>query len=179
MPRCCSKSIRCAKSSPPLAISSPSPGTRNATAAGVIEHAVTEFQRLAQLLINSADMLPCRSIKDIIDDVIDNADDRSKNPGRIPGITTGFSTIDQYTGGQQEGRLWVVAGETSDGKSTLVQNFGCQSGAFGAIYSYEMPDTECAERLLCFCRTIGRWRINDGTVHQRRTTRDDARHERD
>lgn len=128
--------------------------TRNpdTNAAGVLEHAVTEFQRLAQSRLNTADMLPCRSINAIIDDVINKADERARNPGRIPGVTSGFSTIDQYTGGQQEGRLWVVAGETSDGKSTLVQNFieaGCSAGAFGAMYSYEMPDTECAERLLC------------------------------
>lgn len=128
--------------------------TRNPemTSAGVMEYAVEEFTRLSASRLNSADMLPCRSFADIINDCMDKAEDRAANNGRIPGIPTGFHAIDQHTGGMQEGRLWVIAGETSDGKSTLVQNFmeeACRTGNHGVYYSYEMPDTECAERFIC------------------------------
>lgn len=118
----------------------------------VLEHAIAELQRLAQSRLNTADMLQCRPLKTILHDVFERAEERSNHPGMIPGISTGFATIDMWTGGMQDGRLWVIAGETSDGKSSLVQNFiesACDAGHTAAIYSYEMPDTECAERLLC------------------------------
>jgi len=120
--------------------------------ASILENAIAEFQQLQQSRLNSADMLPCRQLHQIVHEIIDNAEDRARNQNRIPGITTGFNVIDQATGGQQPGRLWVIAAETSEGKSTIVQNFvecACEDGNAGVIYSFEMPDTECVERLLC------------------------------
>ena len=122
------------------------------TAAALADEATTRLEHLRASQQNKADMLPHRPIATVIDSVLAKADSRAQNPGKLPGLSTGFATIDAKTGGCQRGRLIVIAGETSDGKSTLSQNFveaACEAGAYGAIYSYEMPDDEIAERMLC------------------------------
>lgn len=151
------------------------------TSAGVLEAAVEDFTRLSLSRLNTADMLPFRTFNEILEDCIDKADQRSMKNGQVPGIPTGFLAIDQHTGGMQEGRLWVVPGETSDGKSTLVQNFmeeACRTGAHGVYYSYEMPDTECAERFICSQGRIDNAELMTGKFSQaglagwQRATRD-------
>lgn len=122
------------------------------TAAAIGEDATASLANLCNSMQNKADMLPCRSLSAVLTDVLDKAEHRARHPGQLPGLATGFDEIDRRTGGLQEGRMIVVAGETSDGKSTLVQNFvesACEQKAIGIIYSYEMPDAEIAERILC------------------------------
>jgi replicative DNA helicase len=137
--------------------------------AGIMDHAVSEFTRLSMCTLNTADMLPCRKMSDVINDVIDSADQRAKTQDTLPGLSTGFPTIDRHTGGMQAGRLWVIAGETSDGKSTLCQNMveeACESGGSAVFYSYEMPDTECAERLICSRGRVDNFELMSGKLSQ-------------
>lgn len=100
---------------------------------------------------SSAD-LPFRPIGELLTDVVNGIEERCANPGKIPGISTGFAGFDKYLGGMEEGRLTVIAGESSDGKSCLARQFvesACLQDHVGVIYSYEMRDAEEAGRLLC------------------------------
>jgi replicative DNA helicase len=100
---------------------------------------------------SSAD-LPFRPIGELLADVVNGIEERCANPGKIPGISTGFAGFDKYLGGMEEGRLTVIAGESSDGKSCLARQFvesACLQDHVGVIYSYEMTSLEEAGRLLC------------------------------
>lgn len=138
-----------------------------AQSANVIECAIAVFQKLAESRVNDSDLLPGRTLDAILQSVIDHADERAKSTGRIPGLSTGLAAIDEHTGGQQPGRLWVIAGETSDGKSCLVQNFveaALDAGAHAAIYSFEMPEEELGIRLLCSRSEVSSSTINNGLL---------------
>jgi len=100
---------------------------------------------------SSAD-LPCRQIGELLTDVLNGIEERCANPGKIPGISTGFAGFDKYLGGLEDGRLTVIAGESSDGKSCLARQFvesACLQDHVGVIYTYEMRDTEETGRLIC------------------------------
>lgn len=64
-----------------------------------------------------------KSMASLIGEVVDDITARMENPGAIPGITTGFQMIDEKTGGFYGSRLWIITGESSDGKSTLARQF--------------------------------------------------------
>lgn len=70
--------------------------------------------------------------------------------GNAPrGIATPFPTLTKLTGGAQPGQLWIISGETSDGKSMLAQNMVrnfLDAGKSTAIYSWEMPDDDITRR---------------------------------
>ena len=96
--------------------------------------------------------LPFRSIGEILTSVVDGIEERSANPGKIPGISTGFAGLDKYLGGMEGGRLTIIAGESSDGKSCLARQFvesACIQDHAGVMYTYEMRDDEEGGRLIC------------------------------
>jgi len=64
-----------------------------------------------------------QSMASLISEVVDDITYRMEHPGEIPGITTGFQMIDDKTGGFYGSRLWIVTGESGDGKSTLSRQF--------------------------------------------------------
>lgn len=125
-----------------------------------LDGSVTWQDAIAQALatVNEADTLdtsaelPHRPISDILHDVFDKAQERQQNPGAIAGISTGIQGIDSVTGGMQQGRLWTVSAESSEGKSSLARQFienACALGHAGVIYTYEMMDDEEGARILC------------------------------
>lgn len=125
-------------------------GVEEVSATDALQH-VTKLVCEAVNDDSSAD-LPFKPIGELLTGVIDGIEERSANPGRIPGISTGFAGFDKYLGGMEEGRLTVIAGESSDGKSCLARQFvesACLNDHVGVIYSYEMRDSEEAGRLIC------------------------------
>lgn len=71
-------------------------------------------------------------------------DDRIENPG-IDGLSTGFRDLDFRLMGLKPGKLIVLAGRPSMGKSTLARNIALHNAADGKtvlIFSLEMPADE-------------------------------------
>ena len=69
----------------------------------------------------------------------------------LTGTDTGFSQINKATGGLQKSDLVVVAGETSQGKTSLALSFvdsAAKSGESVAIYSMEMKKEQLTARIL-------------------------------
>jgi len=67
------------------------------------------------------------------------------------GVPTGIPTLDRVTGGCSKRKLWIISGETSDGKSVLGQNIMRSFASHGenvAIYSWEMPDEDITRRTM-------------------------------
>lgn len=76
----------------------------------------------------------------------------------ITGISTGFKKYDERSGGLQPGNLIIIAGEPSQGKTSLAMNFAfngvrtvneaTKENFKCAFYSLEMTNTELASRIL-------------------------------
>lgn len=69
----------------------------------------------------------------------------------LSGTDTGFKTLNKATGGLQKGNLIIVAGSTSNGKSSLaiaLTETAARQGHGVAFYSLEMTSKELASRLL-------------------------------
>ncbi len=74
-----------------------------------------------------------------------------KNMG-LTGIGTGLVKLDQFTGGLQRTDLIIIAGETSQGKTsfalTILKNAVLRFGARVAVYSLEMSMSQLTARIL-------------------------------
>ena len=89
-----------------------------------------------------------------ISDAIDNMQEYSiklNNNEIEKGLPTGFTYFDEFSGGLQRGDLMIVAGETSNGKTTLALNIlknSAEKGVKAAIVSYEMTAFQIAARMV-------------------------------
>ena len=75
----------------------------------------------------------------------------------MTGTPTGFLYFDKFSNGFQKGDLVIIAGETSNGKTSLALNIASNAAATGekvVIYSYEMSDRQLASRMLSSESTV-------------------------
>lgn len=73
------------------------------------------------------------------------------NGVKLSGTPTGFSKIDSKTGGLQKSDLIIIAGETSQGKTSMAVSMmvnAAEKGARVAMYSMEMRMEQVAARVL-------------------------------
>ena len=94
------------------------------------------------------------------------------NPSDVTGVATGFTDLDRFTSGFQEGDLVVIAGRPSMGKTALALNIA-EHVALAlkmpvAVFSMEMGATQLAMRLM---GSVGR--IDQQNVRTGRLTNDD------
>lgn len=90
------------------------------------------------------------SFKDALDILWQRITQNEKSIG-MTGIPTGFEKLNRMTGGWQGSDLVVVAGETSQGKTSLVLNFTIHAGLAdytGVIYSLEMSLLQLTARIV-------------------------------
>lgn len=77
---------------------------------------------------------------------------RNRGNKGLSGIGTGIEKYDTFTGGWQPSDLVVVAGETSQGKTSLalsmIRRSVIQFGAKACIFSYEMTEDQIITRLI-------------------------------
>lgn len=73
--------------------------------------------------------------------------------GGITGVATGFSRLDNMTGGFQRGDLVIIAARPSMGKTSLVTGMALHAAIQHklpvAIYSLEMSKDQIVQRMLC------------------------------
>ena len=93
-----------------------------------------------------------KSIEAILHEEIDRLEELSRKDVGLTGTPSGFTDIDQLTGGFQPGNLIVVAARPSMGKSTLatnmIENAAIDHGVPVALFSLEMSETELAHRFI-------------------------------
>ena len=90
------------------------------------------------------------TFKDALDLLWQRIKQNEKSVG-MTGIPTGFEKLNRMTGGWQGSDLVVVAGETSQGKTSLALNFTVNAGLFncaGVIYSLEMSLIQLTARIV-------------------------------
>ncbi|HWD76791.1 MAG TPA: replicative DNA helicase [Solirubrobacteraceae bacterium] len=92
-----------------------------------------------------------RSIADILHEETDKLHRLSVSKTALTGTPSGFTDIDEKTGGFQPGNLIVLAARPSMGKSALVANIAENAVLAGhavALFSLEMSESELAQRFV-------------------------------
>ena len=88
----------------------------------------------------------------------------------LNGITTGFESVDKFTGGWQETDLVIIGGASSMGKTSLALAFAFNSAFYGktptCLFSYEMSSQQLLSRLVSSDSGIDNKWIMKGTLDQ-------------
>lgn len=104
-----------------------------------------------------------KTLKDSIAEFRDEYNAKLTNPSFEAGIPTGYSTLDNATGGLIGGEMLIIAGESNSGKSMMLMNMAIQmflqkntietatkdftTGCNVLYFSLEMPFKSCRNRV--------------------------------
>lgn len=101
-------------------------------------------------------------------DLVKGIEYKMVNKG-LNGITTGFDSLDKFTGGWQESDLVIVGGASSMGKTSLALAFAFNSAFYGktptCLFSYEMSSQQLLSRLVSSDSGIDNKWIMKGTLN--------------
>ena len=109
-----------------------------------------------------------RAIEAVLHEEIDKLEELSRNDVGLTGTPSGFSDLDDLTGGFQPGNLIVLAARPSMGKSTLAtniaENAAIDAGKPVALFSLEMSETELAHRFIASQAKVSSDELRKGRV---------------
>src|SRR5215208_4620364 len=109
-----------------------------------------------------------RTIEAVLHEEIDKLEELSRKDVGLTGVPSGFTDLDQLTGGFQPGNLIVVAARPSMGKSTLAtniaENAAIDHGKAVALFSLEMSETELAHRFIASQAKVSSDELRKGRV---------------
>jgi replicative DNA helicase len=109
-----------------------------------------------------------RRIEDVLHEEIDKLEELSRKDIGLTGTPSGFTDIDDLTGGFQPGNLIVLAARPSMGKSTLAtniaENAAIEHGMPVALFSLEMSETELAHRFIASQAKVSSDELRKGRV---------------
>lgn len=116
--------------------------------------------------LNSGNGSQYRNISEIVDQVVN--DIKKIREGKMTGVLTGFRQLDSHMKGLQNGDLIIIAGETSQGKTSFALNIAENAYLIdnkrAAIISMEMTESQLAMRLICSMAETSRNEIIRGWV---------------
>ena len=109
-----------------------------------------------------------RRLDDLLHEEIDKLEELSKRDVGLTGTPSGFTDLDNLTGGFQPGNLIVLAARPSMGKSSLATNIA-ENAAVGhgspvALFSLEMSETELAHRFIASQAKVSSDELRKGRV---------------
>ena len=108
-------------------------------------------------------------VSEQLNGLLKSIEHKMNNKG-LNGITTGFESLDKFTGGWQETDLVIVGGASSMGKTSLALAFAFNSAFFGktptCLFSYEMSSQQLLSRLVSSDSGIDNKWILKGTLDQ-------------
>lgn len=130
----------------------------------------TEISKL-KAYIEDNELTPIKRISNIgesIDQLISNIETRQS--GITTGIKTGLTKLDEHTGGLQPSDLFIIAGETSQGKTSLAlsiaYNCAVNQAARIGVFSLEMSINQLTARLTAIETGISSKKILFYPLHQ-------------
>lgn len=124
--------------------------------------------QLDRLLANSGGE-SVHSMKDALSTTWEDLVTKVQNPDQRTGLRTGYTNLDNVTGGYLPGDLWIVAGRPSMGKSASMCNSilkGAKTGVSSLVFSLEMNEKILMQRLLSIETGISISNIRFGLVNQ-------------
>lgn len=107
------------------------------------------------------------TISEAVDDFIKTVKSR-RDSGGLSGIGTGLTDYDRFTGGFQPSDLVIIAGETSQGKTslalTMIRHAAVRFGARVCVFSYEMTQMQIVSRMMAQVSGINSKRLMSANV---------------
>jgi replicative DNA helicase len=93
---------------------------------------------------------------DIVDNVLDEFTTQLYSGKKTKGLSTGFTRLDRYTGGLQNGNLIILGGKSGDGKTALAVNIAWHVSMNDPILYFilEMDSHKVVHRLLASVGSI-------------------------
>ncbi len=114
------------------------------------------------------------SAHDLIHEAMLRIEMREKGEHKVAGVDTGFSSLDEMTGGLHDGELVIIAARPSMGKTAFALNVAeyaaTELKVASLVASLEMSSIELADRLLCSTARVDSHRLRNGraTVEERK-----------
>lgn len=128
-------------------------------------------ERAEQLLFNVAHKEQAgdfRQLNEVLDDEVDRLHRLATGELQSSGVQTGFSRLDEMTGGLQPSNLVIVAARPSVGKSAFVanvaENVAVRTNRSVAFFSLEMSEIELAQRFIASQAGIPGDRLRKGKI---------------
>ena len=109
-------------------------------------------------------------IGDVLLKAMERIDQRLRGTAANDAVETGFTELDQLTGGLHNSELIILAARPSMGKTAFAMNIAEHVGIHLTVptlfVSLEMSSMELADRLLCSVGRINGHRLRNGTLPQ-------------
>jgi replicative DNA helicase len=108
------------------------------------------------------------SIAEVLNRFFDQIDYMQQHRGDVVGVPTGFSDLDQLTGGLQKSDLVILAARPSMGKTSLALGIAygaaVQHGKTVGVFSLEMSSEQLVQRLLSMETGVDSHRLRLGQI---------------
>ncbi|MBA2755132.1 MAG: replicative DNA helicase [Chloroflexia bacterium] len=132
------------------------------------EVALDSAERVLFQITESRTTKDFRSIAEVLDKFFDQIDYMQQHRGDVVGVATGFSDMDQLTGGLQRSDLIILAARPSMGKTALALGIAygaaLQHGKKVGIFSMEMSAEQLVQRLLSMETGVDSHRLRLGQI---------------
>ena len=115
------------------------------------------------------------SMRDQVLKAVDDIESIYKNRGGLLGLPTGFSELNQMTGGLRGSEMFIIAARPSMGKTAFAMNIAehvaIEAQKPVGVFSLEMSSQQLVHRLLCSRARVNLKRIRDGFLTPQDTQR--------
>ena len=112
------------------------------------EDVINEIER-AITQISTENSNSIESLAELLPRLVDELEERNKNKGKLWGIPTGFSKLDQLTGGLQKGEFIVIGSRPSIGKTALALSISRNAATKGhKVGFFSLEQSQSPMRLL-------------------------------
>lgn len=109
-------------------------------------------QELAELALETADDVRALNLRGVIERTPGGLNAFLQSQSTLPRMPSGYPALDEIIYGFQPKRTYVIAGDTSHGKTTLALNivqYMALKGSPGLYFTVEMSRNEMLQRMIC------------------------------
>jgi len=111
-----------------------------------------------------------RPIRDVVSDTLEILESIHGTRSCVTGVPSGFTDLDNLTGGFQKSDLIIIAGRPSQGKTALAlsaaRNAAVDHHIPVGVFSLEMSATQLALRLICAEARVDAHRVRTGRLNE-------------
>ena len=129
---------------------------------------VSEAEQRIFSILDSRGSTTVSSIREILHEAMDRIEARMSGEHVSGGVETGFTDLDELTGGLHNSELIILAARPSMGKTALAMNIAehvtIELNLPTLFVSLEMSALELADRMLCSAARVNGHRLRNGTI---------------
>lgn len=121
----------------------------------------------SDILAESLKISKAKNISESGGEFLEELERRQRSGQKLPGLSTGYADIDTMTGGLEPGKLYILGGRPSMGKTALALNIAtniAKSGKSVRYFSLEMRNYEVMKRIVAAQTRIKAQRIKSANI---------------